>query len=208
MVLISRDFLNTSLEKIFILSKSEILTKDKIIMSKTLNISEEEILHEIRVSCQIPGLKQAIAIRKIIANAAQEANVKVEIAELQQTADNLRLTYNLLKAEDTWAWLEEHHLSLDDFEGIAYTNLLANKLATHLFGAKVEQFFYENQLNYAAAVTYEVILDDEDLAWELFYALKEKEISFPEVAHQYIENIELRRVVPMKKFSPPCMKMW
>ncbi|WP_208346155.1 peptidylprolyl isomerase, partial [Aetokthonos hydrillicola] len=163
-------------------------------MSKALNISQEELLYQVKISCQIPNLLRAIATRKIIIDTAKEADIKVEIKEVQQAADNLRLANNLVKAEDTWTWLEKHHLSIEDFEGIAYTDLLAKKLALHLFGDKVEQFFYEHQLDYAAAVTYEVILDDEDLACELFYALKEKEISFYEIAHQYIQDIELRRV--------------
>lgn len=45
----------------------------------------------------------------------------------------------------------------------------------------------------AEVVTYEVILDDEDLALELFYAIQEGEINFQEVARQYIQNTELRR---------------
>ena len=40
---------------------------------------------------------------------------------------------------------------------------------------------------------YEVVLDDEDLAMELFYAIQEGEMSFHEVAHQYIRDTELRR---------------
>jgi len=40
---------------------------------------------------------------------------------------------------------------------------------------------------------YEVVLDDQDLAMELFYAIAKGEISFPEVAHQYIQDTELRR---------------
>ena len=163
-------------------------------MSKILSVSKEEILYEIKISCQLPDLLKAIARRKIIAYASQEADIKVEPEELQQAADNLRLANKLLKAEDTWAWLEKHHLSLDDFEGLAYTNLLSKKLAIHLFADQVEQSFYEQQLDYAGAVIYEVILDDEDLAMELFYALQEEEISFHEIARQYIQNLELRRV--------------
>jgi len=40
---------------------------------------------------------------------------------------------------------------------------------------------------------YEVVLDDEDLAMELFYGIQEGEMSFYEVAHQYIQDTELRR---------------
>jgi parvulin-like peptidyl-prolyl isomerase len=66
-------------------------------------------------------------------------------------------------------------------------------LTTHLFADKVEPYFYENQLDYAGVVMYEVVLDDEDLAMELFYSIQEEEMSFYDVAHKYIEDKELRR---------------
>jgi parvulin-like peptidyl-prolyl isomerase len=162
-------------------------------MSQVVKVSPEDILEHIKISCQIPSILEAIATRKIISDAATKAGIQVEPEELQQAADSLRLANRLIKAEDTWEWLEKHHLSLDDFEELAKTNLLSAKLASHLFADKVEQFFYENQLDYIGSVTYEVILDDEDLALELFYALKEGEISFQEIARQYIQNPEIRR---------------
>ncbi|AFY32111.1 peptidylprolyl isomerase [Calothrix sp. PCC 7507] len=162
-------------------------------MSKVLPVSLEDILYHIKLSGQIPSILEAIANRKVITDTAQEAGIKVETEELQQAADSLRLIHKLIKAEDTWAWLEKHYLTLDDFEEIAHSNLLSAKLASHLFAEKVEPFFYAHQLDYMGAVTYEVILDDEDLALELFYALQEGEISFQEIARQYIQNIEIRR---------------
>jgi parvulin-like peptidyl-prolyl isomerase len=66
-------------------------------------------------------------------------------------------------------------------------------LAQHLFADKVELFFVEHQLDYVGVIMYEVVLDDEDLAMELFYAVQEGEMSFYEVAHQYIQDTELRR---------------
>jgi parvulin-like peptidyl-prolyl isomerase len=162
-------------------------------MSKILTVSPEDILYHIKLSGQIPSLLEAIATRKIINDTAQAYGITIEAEELQQAADNLRLVNKLIKAEDTWAWLKKHYLSLDNFEEIANANLLSAKLANHLFADKVEQFFYAHQLDYAGAVTYEVILDDEDLALELFYALQEGEISFQEIARQYIQNPELRR---------------
>lgn len=162
-------------------------------MSNNLNISAETILHHLKISCQIPDVLEAIATRKIIANTAKEAGLKAELEELQQTADNLRLANNLVKAEDTWAWLQKYHLSLDEFEEIVESNVLSSKLANHLFANQIEPFFIENQLNYTGAAIYEVVLDDEDLALELFYAVQENEISFQEVAREYIQEPELRR---------------
>ncbi|BAY61117.1 hypothetical protein NIES22_11780 [Calothrix brevissima NIES-22] len=162
-------------------------------MFKTLNVSQKEIIEQVKISCQVPSLLEAIATRKIILNTAKEAGIKVENEELQQAADALRAANRLIKAEDTWKWLQKHHLDLEDFEQIAELNLLSLKLAAHLFAEKVEPYFYENQLNYLAAVTYEVVLEDEDLAWELFYAVTEGEITFQDVTRQHIQNPELRR---------------
>ena len=162
-------------------------------MLEVITISCEEILHQIKLSCQIPSIVESILTRKIIARAAEEAGIKAEPEELQQGADSLRLMSNLRSAESTWLWLQKHSLSLDDFEELVYTNIISSKLAKHLFADKVEPFFVEHQLDYAQVVMYEVVLDDEDLAMELFYALGEGEINFHEVAHQYIQDTELRR---------------
>jgi parvulin-like peptidyl-prolyl isomerase len=162
-------------------------------MSDILKISHQDIIEHLKISCQIPSLLEAIATQKIITETAAKANITIELAELQQAADNLRLANNLIKAEETWQWLQKHYLSLDNFEEIAHLNILSAKLAHHLFADKVESFFYAHQLDYSGAVIYEVILDDEDLALEIFYALQEGEISFQQIARQYIQNPEIRR---------------
>ncbi|MTJ08930.1 peptidylprolyl isomerase [Anabaena sp. UHCC 0204] len=162
-------------------------------MSDILKVSQEDIIYHIKISCQIPSLLEAITTKKIIAESAEKEGINIEISELQQSADSLRLANKLIKAEETWEWLQKHYLSLDNFEEIAQLNLLSAKLAHHLFADKIEPFFYAHQIDYSAAVTYEVILDDEDLALEIFYALQEGEISFQEIARQYIQNPEIRR---------------
>ena len=162
-------------------------------MSQTITIYPEDIFHQVKLSCQIPSLSEGIVTRKIIAAAAAEAGIKVEPEELQQAADQFRLMSQLRSVDDTWEWLEKHGLSLDEFEELVHTNLISEKLAQHLFGDKVEPFFFDHQLDYAGVIMYEVILDDEDLAIELFYGLQEGEMSFPEVSHQYIQDTELRR---------------
>ncbi|MDF5722499.1 MAG: peptidylprolyl isomerase [Rhizonema sp. PD37] len=162
-------------------------------MSKRLSISCEDIIHNMKLSYQFPSVVEAIATSKIISDAAVEAGIQVQPEELQQAGDSVRFANKLVKATDTWAWLKKHHLSLDEFEQLTRINVLSSKLAHHLFSKQVEPFFFSHQLNYVAAVTYEVVLDDRDLALELFYALQENEISFPEIARQYIQDPELRR---------------
>ncbi|MEM6753839.1 MAG: peptidylprolyl isomerase [Cyanobacteria bacterium P01_C01_bin.38] len=162
-------------------------------MSDVLSISPKEVIHHLKMSCQIPSVIEGIATRKIIADAASTAGITVDEQELQQEGDRLRFAKKLVKAADTFAWLKSHHLSVDEFEELVYNTVLSQKVAYHLFTDKVESFFYKNQLNFVAAVTYEVIFDDYELALELFYALQENELTFPEIAREYIQNPELRR---------------
>ncbi len=162
-------------------------------MSKILNISREDIINYLKVSCQMPETLEAIATRKIMTETSAAIGIKTETEELQKEADNFRIANQLIKTEDTWNWLKKYHLSLDDFEELNQTNLLSSKLANHLFGEQVEPFFYQHQIDYTGAVTYEVVVDDEDLALELFYAVQEGEISFQEITRQYIREPEIRR---------------
>jgi len=162
-------------------------------MVNSLKISREEIIQYLKFSCQIPAVLEAIATRQIITNATKSVKITVQADELQQSADASRVAYGLLRAGDTWNWLQAHHLSLDEFEEIAYTNVLSKKLAQHLFADQIEPLFFAHQLDHAGAVIYEIILEDEDLALELFYAIREGEICFQDAARQYIEDIELRR---------------
>lgn len=162
-------------------------------MSQSITITAEDILQQVKLSLKTPEIIEGIITRKVIANAAEEAGIKVEVKELQEMADKYRKMYKLLGEEDTWAWMKQNNLSLDNFEELVYDKGLSTKLATHLFADKIEPYFYENQLNYTGIVMYEVVLEDEDLAMELFYSIQEEEISFYDVAHKYIEDKELRR---------------
>lgn len=162
-------------------------------MSEAITISTEDLLHQVKLNYQIPSLIQRIITRKIIFAEATKVGIKVEVEELQKAAERYRLMNKLENSGDTWTWLQKHRLSLEDFEEIVYTNILSGKLAQHLFAEGIEPYFFEHQLDYAEAAIYEIVLDDRDLAMELFYAICEGEMSFPEVAHQYIQDTSLRR---------------
>ncbi|BAZ15636.1 hypothetical protein NIES4071_75080 [Calothrix sp. NIES-4071] len=160
---------------------------------KQLRISDADIMRHLKLSYQIPHVFSAIASQKIIAQTAYDAGIVVTTEEVQQAGNQFRMANNLVKASDTFAWLEKHHLGAEDFEQIIEQQILTSKLVEHMFGDKVEAFFYQNQYDYESAVVYEVILNDKDLALELFYAVKENEVTFFEIGKKYIPDPELRR---------------
>jgi parvulin-like peptidyl-prolyl isomerase len=158
-----------------------------------IKISDRDLIYEAKISGKIPDLVRGIIRRKIIEQQVAKAGIAPSAAELQQAADQFRTINQLASAEATNKWLQERCLSVDDFEDMVTQDLLSKKLARQLFGDRVEQFFHQNFLDYSAAILYEVILADRDLAMEIFYALQEGDLSFADVVHQYIPATELRR---------------
>jgi parvulin-like peptidyl-prolyl isomerase len=169
------------------------LGKQVIATNTHTTISDQDLIYEAKIAGKIPELKQGIMRRKILQASVQKAGLEPTQVELQQAADRFRLVNQLASAEATNKWLVDRQLSLDDFEYMVTQDLLMQKLAEHLFGNQVEKFFQQNLLDYSGAIIYEVILEDRDLAMEIFYSLQEGDLSFADVAHQYIPIPELRR---------------
>jgi parvulin-like peptidyl-prolyl isomerase len=177
-------------------------------MSETIVISFHEILDQIKLSAQIPSIVEGILDRQIIKRMATEIGIEAKSEELQQIADNWRVTNRLENPEETWAWLQKHKLSVEEFGQLFHTTIVSAKLAEHLFADRVELFFLEHQLEYTSAIVYEIVLDDEDLAVELHCAISEGEIGFAELAYQYVQDKELSRrggyrgAVSRQQFKP------
>jgi parvulin-like peptidyl-prolyl isomerase len=156
-------------------------------------IKDKELIYEAKISGKMAGLIQSILRRNIITAHIKQIGIELTPIELQQAADRFRIVHQLETAEATKQWLADGDFSLDDFEYIVTQDVLAHKLAEHLFGERVEQFFHQHILDYSGAILYEVTLEDPDLAMELFYSLQEGDLSFADVAHQYSSELELRR---------------
>lgn len=162
-------------------------------MPQVLTFAPQDIFDQLRIFCQIPTIKEKIITREVIVRAADEAGIAVEPEELQEAADSWRLTNQLDSVEATQMWLQQHHLSLEEFGELISATVLSSKLAQHLFSDKVESYFLDYQLDYMQAAIYEIVLDDEGIAMELSYAIAEGEISFFEAAYHYIQDTELSR---------------
>lgn len=162
-------------------------------MPKTITATPQDIIHHLKLSCMIPEITERMIKHKIISEKAKEIGISPQHSDVQKMADTIRIAGKLITADDTLKWLEKNCLSTNDFEEIALSSLLANELTIAMFANKIEQYFVENQLNYMEVIMYEIVLDDRDLAMELFYSIKESEIGFHDAAHQYIQEPELRR---------------
>jgi parvulin-like peptidyl-prolyl isomerase len=78
----------------------------------------------------------------------------------------------------------------------------------------VEEYFYQHQLDFDRVVLYEVVLENKELATELYYSVREEELKFQDVASRYIKDVELRRkggylgLVSRKDLSPALLSVF
>jgi parvulin-like peptidyl-prolyl isomerase len=162
-------------------------------MTEQITISAEAVLQQVKLWGQLGAVKEAIALRHLIQTTAAEIGITVTPEEIQTCADEFRTANNLEQAEETLAWLQQRELGVEDFEAMIHLSVLQSKVAKHLFADQVDAYFAAHQLDYMTVAIYEVVLEDEDVALELFYSLKEGETTFFEVAQQYVQDTELRR---------------
>jgi hypothetical protein len=177
-------------------------------MSRSLSVTLNEILQQAKYTFQLPALIEQATHRQIILATAEQEGLTVSTEELQQTADNLRVTHKLLSSRETLKWLEKHYLSVEDFEDLAYTHLIREKLVEHLFSREVPAHFAKHQLDYAQAIIYELTVPQQELAMEFFYSLQGNEQDFLALVHRYCPKPlhrlrgEYRRIVRRQDLEP------
>jgi PPIC-type PPIASE domain len=151
----------------------------------TTKITSLDLLHQIRITGKIPELIAGIIQQRVIEEHAQRLGLDISDEELQVGADQFRQDNKLDTIAKTEKWLADRTLSMDDFEQLVITNLLTHKIAHQMFADRVKPFFHEHILDYGGAIISEVIVNDYNLAIELFYAIQEGDMSFTDVALDY-----------------------
>ncbi len=158
----------------------------------SISVSAQDVMEHLKRSLQVPTLVRAIARQRLIAQTAQQMELVTTPEELQESADQLRAQQELWGEKETLAWLATQALSLEDLEAMAKSAVLTQKLAQKLFSQQVGPHFLAHKKDYTQTIFCEVVLEDGDLALELYYALEEGEISFGEVAAAYATDQEMK----------------
>jgi parvulin-like peptidyl-prolyl isomerase len=163
------------------------------VLATSTPISKQVIIDRAKIAGKMPELVQTVLRQQVIEARAKQLGIEPSTEDLQAAADRFRMVNKLESAQATWQWLKQHFLAVDDFEQLIWHNLVAEQLAHHMFGDNIDRFFHQNIIDYTTATIYEVLIEERELAMELFYAMQEGDLSFSSVAHQYITDPELRR---------------
>jgi parvulin-like peptidyl-prolyl isomerase len=156
-------------------------------------VSNQDLLHQIKITGKIPELLHGILQQRVLKMSAQKLNLEISEEEVQKGADQFRVANRLETIPATQQWLDDRHLSMEDFEQLVITNLLATKIAQKIFFDQAAPYFYQHILDYSSAVIYEIVVDDENLAFELFHEIQEGDMTFGEAAKSYAPDLESQR---------------
>jgi parvulin-like peptidyl-prolyl isomerase len=156
-------------------------------------IAPEEIVNFLKKEMKLKEVYQKILFQRVIWQVAQTKGIMVTTEEIEAEANRQRREKHLEKAADTLAWLEDQLISPEDWEMSIRDRLLSQKLAHLLFSEKVEAFFEQNQLEFTQVSLYQIIVDSQKLAQEIYYQIEDEEISFYEAAHLYDIDISRRQ---------------
>ncbi|MBD2345890.1 peptidylprolyl isomerase [Anabaena subtropica] len=148
-------------------------------------IAPEEIVNFLKKDMNLKEVYQKILFQRLIWQVAEVRGITVTTEEIETEANRQRREKRLEKAADTMAWLEDQLVSPEDWEMGIRDRLLSQKLANFLFADKVEAFFIQNQLEFEQVSLYQIIVDSEQLAQEIYYQIEDDEISFYEAAYLY-----------------------
>lgn len=156
-----------------------------MVMINNQSITDIDIINSLKQDVQYKQIWQRILNQKVIEKAAQERGITVSPEEIQSEGDSLRMEKKLYKVSDTIAWLAEQMITVEDLEAGIGARLLSQKLAENLFKEEVEKSFAQNRINYDQVSLYQIIISEPRLAQEIYYQIKEQEISFYDAAHCY-----------------------
>ncbi|WP_313934611.1 MULTISPECIES: peptidylprolyl isomerase [Nostocaceae] len=118
-------------------------------------------------------------------------DITITPSEIEAEAEKQRRERHLERAADTLEWLADQLITPEDWERGICDRLLSHKLAQVLFADEVEHFFQQNRAEFEQVIFYQILLDSETLAQELYYQIENGEISFYHAAKIY--DIDIHR---------------
>ncbi len=156
-------------------------------------IEHEEIVNFLKQQMNLKEVYQKILFKKVISHVAQEKGITVTTQEVEAEADRQRREQRLEKATDTLAWLADQLITPHDWEMGIRDRLLSQKLAQYMFAKEVEKFFIENSLEFEQVILYQIVVESDKLAQEIYYQIEDGEISFYDAANLYDIDPERKR---------------
>ncbi|SRR5579883_582862 len=147
-------------------------------------VTDADILAYLRHSAQLAEIATLAEQDAMVVATCKHFGISVTDAELQTAGDAFRTEHKLLGSAETFGWLTQQQISVEDWtEGIRIS-LLTRKLKEHLFGAAVDGTYLSDRDNYRRVALSQILVRDLSTAMQVTETLREG-ASFPALALTY-----------------------
>lgn len=110
--------------------------------------------------------------------------------ELEEIADSFFAEQQVTSPAGRVAWLEAHHLTLEEATATRQRQARIEKFKWATWGHRLESYFLKRKDDLDQVVCSIIRHSDREVVQELYFRLQEHEQSFAELAHDYSEGIE------------------
>lgn len=152
----------------------------------TSTVQQEDIVARLKLNGAWFAAIAELEYEALISKVAADEGVSVSDEELQSEFDEFRRGLDLLKAEDTNAWLENCEITVEQVESMIEAGILRAKLAEKLIDdAQVEAYYNENPNTFDYAEISQLVVEDAGAAGELALSIREEGEDFADLAAEH-----------------------
>lgn len=147
--------------------------------------TDADILAYLRRSHKIAEIAASAELEALILALCEQQGITVSEEELQAAGNEFRLKHKLLGASETLAWLQEQHITVEDWTQGIKVALLIKKLKEHLFGASVDSHYLSNRKDYRRIALSQILVRELTDAVKIVSRLQEDKAAFCALAIEY-----------------------
>jgi len=147
--------------------------------------TNEDIIAYLRRSHKLAEIAALAEREALILAICEQHGITASDEELQAAGNEFRLKHKLLGASETFDWLQEQRITVEDWTQGIRVALLIKKLKEHLFGASVDGHYLSNRKDYRRIAFSQILVRDLTDALKIVSRLQEDKAAFCALAIEY-----------------------
>ncbi|WP_017318971.1 peptidylprolyl isomerase [Mastigocladopsis repens] len=167
-------------------------TLEKLASPEISPIKDADIIAYLRRSYKFAEIAALAERDALVLNTCEQLGITVSDEELQAAGDAFRLEYKLLGGSETFAWLSQQRITVEDWSQGIRVALLTKKLQEHLFGAAVDSQYVSNRNNFKRVALSQILVLDLTEGLKIAQALREENASLCALALEYSKGKQSR----------------
>lgn len=153
----------------------------------------KDLITYLKLNNEFDDIVERMTRDKVTVCAGAKRGFSVSTEELQENADNLRRHVGLHRAKDTQGWLDELHVTIDDFEGHIHDMVMKRKVQEDVVtDAAIDAYFQQHSPKFDTIDLKQIVLDDEGKAKEMVALLEDDPDLFAELVQAHSIDDETR----------------